>query len=617
MKNKKKILSPWLEPSLRRSLNIGMVLVAMVPLLLMALQGYHCARQAVVDQQNVILDNHLQERKTRIEDWFRQYRDRLRFVASLPCTREACCRTPGRAERAGSSLASGACAGFLDRFFASNPANASVVLYDARGRVVAAAAGNPPDESGWLPAGFLKTMIRAGDEVTSVQHGHADGRVDIHFGVRVYGSNGEPAGFLVTGVDVIRALHSIFCRRARPVSSTRLFLILPGGQIFRGPPEDALVPVGNGAKPFPLDLFAKHPGKTLRFRPADGEMRLGRMSRLPDLGWTLVVDVSTREAFKWLRILKFRALGMALATFALVLLLARAFSRRLTWPLHRLVHVAREIANGHYERRVPLMRRKEPREVALAFNRMLDELDGLRRELVQSATLSAVGELSSSIVHEMRNPLSSIKMNLAALEKKVADDPLHAELADIASRQVARLERMLTDLLHFGRPVTLALRRLEAGPLAREVLRYVEPAAAAAAVSLEARLEPEDGIVTADPEQLRRVLINLLENAIQATPAGGRITLSIRGFEVPGRDRVEIEVRDTGPGLDEAVAARVFQPFFTTRESGVGLGLAYVKKIVELHGGTIRAASPPEGGAVFTIVLPSRRSPRNEETADR
>ncbi|NQT16879.1 MAG: GHKL domain-containing protein, partial [Planctomycetes bacterium] len=270
-----------------------------------------------------------------------------------------------------------------------------------------------------------------------------------------------------------------------------------------------------------------------------------------------------------------------------------------------LADVARRVAAGHHEERVGRQAGVEATDVASAFNSMLETLAESRRQLANAAALAAVGQLSSSIVHEMRNPLSSIKLNLTALRQRVTDDPPHAELADIAIAQAGRVERMLNDLLEYGKPL-----ELEPGPVSLtliidEALAMMASSGTEKNLSFETETDCERPAVSAlvDRESVLRALGNLLLNAIQASPCGGTITIAVAA-DVRHGSRVLLKIHDQGPGIRKDLIDKIMEPFFTTREQGTGLGLANVRKIVECHGGTISAANAPQGGAEFTVSLP-------------
>jgi signal transduction histidine kinase len=339
-----------------------------------------------------------------------------------------------------------------------------------------------------------------------------------------------------------------------------------------------------------------------------GEDVLGTAAAIPDLDWILVAEIDREEAFGWLSILRSRAVGTGIVTLALILILAVTFSNRLSKPMKRLANIAHRIADGHHGERLEPLEGKEAQEVGLAFNTMLDQLAASHARLQHAAALAAVGELSTSIVHEMRNPLSSVKMNLQALRRSVEDDNGYSELADIALDQTSRLEKMLTDLLNYGKPLSLDVKEVNFNELADDVVEVARKESEAKNVSLRIENGLKDVTLKADHEQLWRSLTNLVSNAVHAAPQDGSVTIS--GVLSPESDDwVAISVRDNGLGVDGALKETIFQPFYTTHDGGTGLGLANVKKIAEYHGGKGSVDNSEEGGAVFTLLLPLKGPP--------
>jgi signal transduction histidine kinase len=203
----------------------------------------------------------------------------------------------------------------------------------------------------------------------------------------------------------------------------------------------------------------------------------------------------------------------------------------------------------------------------------------------------------------MRNPLSSVKLNLQALRTAAALTPAQTELTEIAADQASRLERMLTDLLKYGRPLNV-----EQGPtlfrnLCRDAISDVQSLVDEKHVTIRVTDDLDATPLMVDAELIRRALTNLLANAVQAVASGGEVTVAARP-STSVRSMADVFVADNGPGIPKSSADRLFQPFFTTREGGTGLGLANVRKIVEYHGGTASAENSDRGGAVFSISLP-------------
>lgn len=230
----------------------------------------------------------------------------------------------------------------------------------------------------------------------------------------------------------------------------------------------------------------------------------------------------------------------------------------------------------------------------------------IERALAQTASLARIGELTASIAHEMRNPLSSIKMNIRTIEQELGDvNPAFYELASIARDQSLRLEVMLNDLLSYGKPLTPHMGLTTFAKLLECSLVAVEQERLDRDISIEVIDNLASVPLDMDRELMTRALSNLILNAIQWSPVGGKVFVSSRlSTGIESRDLAVIEVRDTGPGLNKTKQHRLFQPFMTTRKGGTGLGLANVRKIVEYHGGSVMGENHVLGGALFCVTFP-------------
>ncbi len=230
----------------------------------------------------------------------------------------------------------------------------------------------------------------------------------------------------------------------------------------------------------------------------------------------------------------------------------------------------------------------------------------IERALAQTASLARVGELTSSIAHEMRSPLSSIKMTVQTIAQELGDaNPAFHELATIAQDQSHRLEGMLNDLLSYGKPLSLNVTNITFNELLEETLISVAQEKQEKEVEVDVVDKLGDIQLEMDKELMIRALSNLVLNAIQWSPVGGTVYVSSRLIAMTGSlEQAMIEVRDCGPGIDNQKIHRLFQPFMTTRVGGTGLGLANVRKIIEYHGGSVTGCNYATGGALFTITIP-------------
>jgi signal transduction histidine kinase len=227
--------------------------------------------------------------------------------------------------------------------------------------------------------------------------------------------------------------------------------------------------------------------------------------------------------------------------------------------------------------------------------------------LERQQKLATLGTLAAGIAHEIRNPLTSLKARLYTLEKHLQNVPAARKDTDIISAEISRLERIVQDVLSFARPSDPRLETLSAGTMLREVQGLVSPDLESRGVQLVVESGPEL-FIRADSGHLKQVLINLVRNATEAIDGAGTVTLRTRTARAPlgghERNAVVLEVADTGRGILPEVQKRLFDPFFSTKETGTGLGLPIAARIVEKHGGLLQYQTQPGHGSTFGVVLP-------------
>jgi signal transduction histidine kinase len=248
------------------------------------------------------------------------------------------------------------------------------------------------------------------------------------------------------------------------------------------------------------------------------------------------------------------------------------------------------------------------------IERIVEQLQQREREVLRAEQLSAVGQVAAGVAHELRNPLTSVKMLVqTGLEGSPAAG-LPPEDLHIIENEVRRMEQCIQLFLDFARPPHSEQRHADLVAVLRRALALVEGRADRQRVTLAAELPAEPVHVMIDPEQVHQVVVNLLLNALDALPRGGTVHLTLlRNKEARTMDHgprtsrpyVEVQIRDTGSGIASRIRERLFEPFVSSKETGVGLGLSICKRLIEAHGGTIRGENAPEGGAVFAFTLPS------------
>jgi signal transduction histidine kinase len=327
---------------------------------------------------------------------------------------------------------------------------------------------------------------------------------------------------------------------------------------------------------------------------------------------------SRTEQLRFLRAIRTELAMTAIVAAALAMLLSFAVARTITRPLATITGIMREVAaTGDLTKKIVLRGDRDDEDARLlasTFNTLTDSIARFQRDMSHKERLSSLGRLSTVIAHEVRNPLMIIKAALHTLRQRDSSPDAVREAAADIDGEVVRLNRIVNEVLDFARPIQFVLAPTDLNALCRD------SAAAAAATpgpAIHLDLDPALPIVSTDAERLRLALVNLLVNARQAVgsdpPGEPRVFLSTRAAD----EHISILIADTGSGIASADLSRAFDPYFTTKRGGTGLGLPIAKNIVDGLGGTIAVASAPGRGTEIRIDLPAREAaaPRPDAVA--
>jgi signal transduction histidine kinase len=283
-------------------------------------------------------------------------------------------------------------------------------------------------------------------------------------------------------------------------------------------------------------------------------------------------------------------------------------ARKYTQPLHSVVESAKRVASGDLTKTNEVEGEDEIAELTKSFNEMVEKLRQnreLEERLREAERLSAVGKLASGIAHEIRNPLNFMNLSIDHIRARLGSgrpDGTAEALALMSNikAEIHRLNTMIENFLTVGKPLALNKSEVDLGALIQDVVGLAQQKAVEQSIAIEVAGVAAVPRLQADPLQIKTCLMNVVLNAIQAMPAGGRLRIAT----VSGPGTVDVTISDTGPGISEDDLNRIFNPYFTTKKLGIGLGLAITKKVVEEHRGRITVRSRPNEGTDVVISLP-------------
>ena len=293
--------------------------------------------------------------------------------------------------------------------------------------------------------------------------------------------------------------------------------------------------------------------------------------------------------------------------FSFGIIAAIFLARRYTKPIHQVVRAAKQVAAGDLSQTIQLDRMDEIGELTNNFNEMILELRAqreLKERLARAEHLSKIGQLASGIAHEIKNPLNFISLSIDYIKEKykpedeVRDRRFQTLIASMKD-EIHRLKKLIEDFLNYGRPLVVHKQFFDVSHLMEQVLSLVNVKAQEQGVDIEPKgLKIKQ--IFADPELIKTCFLNVILNAFQALPDGGRLSIEMKQID----QTLYLWFVDNGPGISDEALTRVFEPYFTTKDVGLGLGLFITKRIIEEHNGSISLTRAHEGGTVVEIILP-------------
>ena len=339
-----------------------------------------------------------------------------------------------------------------------------------------------------------------------------------------------------------------------------------------------------------------------------GENKVATFEPIKTVSWSLAVTIESDELTKEATAIRNRVIQFVLIAIVFTIIGVSILSYYLLRPVRNLVTATNRIANGDLSQDIPVHSRDELGDLTHSFNRMMKNLSRIHNELLRSEKLISLGRLSAGVAHEIRNPLNAMKGAIVYLQRKRSSDTLIKEYTGVVSEEIDRLSQLVTEFLYFARQSTPEFVLTDLNRLIISTLSFFQKEAIAKDIRLNTLLAEDLPRIHIDPRQIEQVLINLFINSMDSMPSGGELIVITNALRKDGENShpymVQITVEDFGEGIERKNLKNIFDPFFSTKETGTGLGLPLSLGIIEAHGGSISVTSQEGAGTRVIFKLP-------------
>lgn len=607
--------------SLLGKIAIGLLVASLLPLTVVSVFALRTARGVIETIVSNQLDNMAAEKQTIVERWVAERKADIEVVAASEAVRSL------DAQRIAQSLE------MVQRQY---KVYRRFLVADAAGRTVYSTAGSEAANQSAAP--WLREAME-GRRFMSEVHVSDDGAESVfELSAPICGKDGKIIGAVAANVSTSTIVKKVL--RCSLGETGECYLVDAYGTFLAHRDGWRILKQNISQSGSFANILDKKEDNSV-YRDYRDVRVLGAWRSVAGTPWYVVVEQDEDEAFAaatWLRTNVFGALLLtvvgAIAASGLMALHAAA-------PIRALQRSVQAIAKAEFDEALaalPAPRSDELGTLRDAFEQMARQLQQWHARLQQrvgvteaelhrvdeqlnhvmaaasrSEHLSAMGRLAAGVAHEIRTPLTSLKLYLQSIKEEVSINSEQSEDWDVAMREILRIETTINLFLNFARPQEPAMGEIDFRRLADDALMVVQPRAKHQSVRIGTRVAVGLPIVDGDARQLGEAVVNLLVNALEAIPTGGEVELRI-GPESVGADGarwVRIDVADDGPGIPESQIEMLFEPFFTTKAAGSGLGLAIVRGTAARHGGMVRVQNA-QCGAVFSILLPARGAPASD-----
>ncbi len=597
-------------------------IVAVIPISIMGIGLYLAAERTLIDSAYMHIRTIAQDRANRLDTWYGERLDDINVLSGLPAIRDICSpacdpgpKTPAvKKAMIDDSLA-------LTR--GKSPAYQSIHVMSPSGEIIASTEANSEMIVTNKYMEDLKNLKAADAPVLSPLHQHLDHAWYIHLTVPIYSRDGEMSAAIMAIMDALGTLDPLLSDRTGLGNTGEAYLVNGERKVVT---QSRYLNHEETAKlrfetPGIVSALDQKNGVSI-YRNYMGREVVGAYMWLPRYHSALLVEMGKDEILAPIRVIRIAVLSTAGLVSLICVLAAFLLSRQISRPISQMAEASHKMATGSLDQRISYSGHDEIGMLSKSFNSMAGDLSALvdslkqkevslqkaydelmqtQGQLVQSEKMAAIGELVAGVVHEMRNPLSSVKLNFQIIGRSLDRHGVLHEHYSIGLEQIAQLEKMLSSLLDYSKPISVVKIPFRIDSVIDESVQQLQ--SIIEGVSIELNADGSFPDVLGDPEQIRQVLVNVIKNAIESAGPAGKVEVRTKATGQDGPGGILIEVSDNGPGISQQDVKRIFQPFFTTKQTGTGLGLSIVKKIMEAHGFGISVSSVEGAGTVVSLHL--------------
>ncbi len=598
-------------------------IVAVIPISIMGIGLYRAAEHTLIDSAYTHIQTVAQDDANRLDTWYAERLDDIKVLSDLSAIRDMCSAGCTSDSKGAHEVKTALIDNSLALTRGKSPAYESIHVMSPSGEIIASTEANNEMIVTKKYLEDLKNLKNAEGPVLSPLHQHSDRAWYIHLTVPIYSQDGAMSAAIMAILDALGTLDPLLADRVGLGNTGEAYLVNGDGKIVT---QSRYLSLEETAKrrfnTFGIVSALDRKEGVSIYRNYMGREVIGSYMWLARYHSALLVEMEKDEILAPIRGIRTAVLTTASLVSLICILASFLLSRQISKPISEMAEASRKMANGSLDRRISYSRHDEIGTLAQSFNLMAEDLSALidslkqkeislrkaydelmqtQSQLVQSEKMAAIGELAASVVHEMRNPLSSVKLNFQIIARSMdRAGPLH-EHYSIGIGQIEQLEKMLSSLLDYSKPIEIEKTPFRLETVMAESMQQLQ--SCAEGCSIEIKTDGSLPHVIGDPEEIRQVLVNVIKNAIESAGPAGKVEIRIKAAGQDADKGILIEVCDNGPGISHQDMKRIFQPFFTTKEKGTGLGLSIVKKIMEAHGFGISISSEEGAGTVVSLHL--------------